>query len=778
MSWFSPWFGLRELPELDADHMTNVPGLYVAGDLGDAPVIKAALRQGAEVAAAVATALGFPANAEDAVDVVIVGAGPAGVSAAKVLTERGFRVVVLERDQPFHTLASFPRGKVLYADPPRVAPPAGFAFDDGPSEALVASWGPIVADLRVESGVSVTAIDGADGAFVVRGATATGERRFPARKVIVAVGRRGTQRPLGVPGEALARRTLDDPNHYRGRTVAVIGAGDTAAEWATLLDDAGARVTLVARGKLTRPKPKNRERLRASTVTVRASTTVTAIQPDRVITTDGEIPADDVFVAIGTELPLPLLRALGVRLRQESAWERARWLTLAPMFAAVFAFYALKQGRALFPFDRAPFADLARWLDIAAPSLPTADGHLRHLDAGFFGTLAYSLVVLVAGVAAMRRHPDPWQRRRYLSLIGFQLVFLFGVPELIAPAIVSVPSGFYSAVVPWPLSVWSLTHGPGEVGWLIVGALTAFVAIPLFVRRYNESFCSWLCGCGGLAETFGDLWRWRAPRGDLARKFEHAGKVVFVAATLVTAIIIADAWQLVRPTLRMDHTVTLAHGVATIPASEDEIRVASAEYDGHTWRFHLEERDADRWHPGGFANSVQVGDVWTAPTEVTPGEYTLDAPPDATVRWLAKQSALGRVPDFARGWYGLMVDFWLAGVIGVALYPYLGNRVWCRFFCPLRAWMEFLAKRIGRLAIVVNDKCISCGECTRYCQMGIDVQGFAEQGQAFDNRATACIQCGVCVEVCPVDALSLVDKTVALPGVTLPEAPIGPRWGV
>jgi ferredoxin-type protein NapH len=155
--------------------------------------------------------------------------------------------------------------------------------------------------------------------------------------------------------------------------------------------------------------------------------------------------------------------------------------------------------------------------------------------------------------------------------------------------------------------------------------------------------------------------------------------------------------------------------------------------------------------------------------------YTVTLPGDSTVRWLAKSSALGNAPEFARDWYSLMVDFWLAGVIGVAMYPYLGNRVWCRFFCPLRAWMEILSKRVGKLAIVANDKCISCGECTRYCQMGIDVQGFAEHGLSFDNRATACIQCGVCVEVCPVDCLSLGQKPG---GMVLPASPVGPRWGV
>lgn len=97
----------------------------------------------------------------------------------------------------------------------------------------------------------------------------------------------------------------------------------------------------------------------------------------------------------------------------------------------------------------------------------------------------------------------------------------------------------------------------------------------------------------------------------------------------------------------------------------------------------------------------------------------------------------------------------LASLVGVALYPVLGNRVWCRFFCPLRAYMEAIARRIGRLAIRSDDRCISCGECTRACQMGIEVQRFAELQIPVHNANSACIQCGVCVHVCPMDVLSL-----------------------
>ncbi len=104
-----------------------------------------------------------------------------------------------------------------------------------------------------------------------------------------------------------------------------------------------------------------------------------------------------------------------------------------------------------------------------------------------------------------------------MSLIGFQWIFLFGVPEILAPLIIERPWKLYALSVPWPLSIWSTIDSPywmsgGWTGenittatlWILTGLFISFVAIPLYVRKNGERFCSYLCGCGGLAETFGD----------------------------------------------------------------------------------------------------------------------------------------------------------------------------------------------------------------------------------------------------------------------------------
>lgn len=767
MKNFSTWLGLRDLPVVDRDRQSERRGIYVVGDLADAPILKAALQQGDITGRHVADKVAGAPRANMDVDVVIAGGGPAGMAAAAALHERGISYLVLERDAPFHTIDAFPVGKVMYADPPGVPVPEAFPFKDLPKEDLVADWRARVdtLGLRIENG-DLTEIEGDDGAFVVHTAT----RSWRARKVVLAFGRRGTPRRLDVPGSELASDHLKDPAAWRGKDVVVIGAGDSAVEAACSLAESGARATLLVRGeRLSRPKPKNRARLAKSAVTVRLGVRITrVVESGVVVEGDAEpIPTDAVFALIGTELPFDLLRRCGVRLRSDPWRELARAPGLVLFALLTYAFYVLKQHRELWPFGDGPLGWLSDAVKLPLPWYPTADGSVRVLDAGFWGTALYSLAILTFGLDAMRRHRGPEQQRRYRSLIAFQWVFLFGIPEVVAPILTRTPGKLYSLSVPWPLSVWSLAHEPAAWGWLVAGALVSFVALPIYVARNNEKFCSYLCGCGGLAETVGDRFRWRAPRGSLAKKAEWGGPLVLACAIPVTLLLLNDMWGLVGFHTWLDQTVSIAADAAVIgPAGaevEGAMRITEATVAGDVLTVQVEKFDWDHtWHTNGWIREVHVGDAVLYPTAAGEGRYTLPVADVAgPLQFVAASSSLSRATDFARHWYTLMVDFGLASLVGVAFYPWLGNRVWCRFFCPLRAYMEAISRVFGRLAIAPNEKCISCGECTKACQMGIDVQGFAEQGAHLDNVNSACIQCGLCVEACPLDVLSLVDKREA-----------------
>ncbi len=714
---FSPKLGVRQLPQIDDHHQSNVRGIYVVGDLADAPIIKVALRQGYDVARHVAETLGSRGDAPEVLDVLIVGGGPAGIGAALACEDQGLRYAVLEREAPFATIQNFPKAKLIFSEPHEVDTPGGFWFEDATTEDLVARWSEALDQhgLRIQQPEEVLGADRRGGVFEVRtqvgdaglsqqvigsaDAAAGANNTYRARRIILAAGKRGQVRRLGIDGEDLphVHHALKDATPWAEKRVLVVGGGDSAVEAACDLADAGAQVIVSYRGdSFYRAKLRNRSRIDALTSAGRLEVLLgskplrfdedsTSLQLSDGQTRD--VPTEGAFIFVGTRLPLAFLRRLGVKMKGDLDALRAAWIV---SFAALtYLFYVLKSGvrcaggegadcaggswvakKAFFPFG--PEHPLA-WL----PDLLHVDLGFRVVDGSFWGTTAYAVIIAVFGVRAMRRYPLPEQQRRYRSLIAFQWIFLFGVPELLAPLIIDRGWRLYGLSVPWPLNIWALIDSPHWLGgattentvtallWIGLGAVTSFVLVPLYVRRNGVRFCSYLCGCGGLAETLGDLWRHLAPRGRHAKQAEWFGRVVLVLAVPVTLLILNDAWAF-------------------------------------------------------FASD-----------------------------------ALYSTKAFAEHWYGLMVDFWLASVVGVALYPYLGNRVWCRFFCPLRAYMEELAKRLTRIVIKADSRCIGCGECTRYCQMGIEVQRFAQNQELMSNHNSACIQCGICIQVCPMNVLEV-----------------------
>jgi thioredoxin reductase/ferredoxin len=703
---FSPKIGVREAPRIDDRYQSDVKGLYVVGDLADAPIIKVALNQGYDVAKRVWEEDLGGTTGTDVLDFVVIGAGPAGIGAALALNEVGANYTVLEKERPFATIQNFPRSKLIFSEPKHIANKGNFWFEDARTDELVERWDQALDDhsLPIQQPVEVTDVQRVNGVMEV---STKGGETFRARAVLLAIGRRGTVRKLDIPGERLdkVRYNLKDPEDHRGRKVLVVGGGDSAVEVACDCADSGAEVTIVYRkDSFSRPKLKNQERIATyiqsgRVMALMSASPVEVLLDSVAVERAGEridVPNDDVLVLIGTTLPHGFLRRLGIKMQGDWDWTRRIWVTAFAAFT--YLFYVLKGGTEFSEAHGMQVAKKAFWplgpdhIAGMVPDLLHVDLGFRAIDGAFWGTAMYSLLILVFGIRAYRKYPQATQKKRYLSLITFQALFLFGIPELVAPAVIhtfgeggwawNLFGGdrawkFYGLSVPWPLNIWALIDAPSwtatgnkgtVVGWLLASASVSFIAVPLFVRYHGERFCSWMCGCGGLAETLGDFWRHLAPRGTTSYKAENAGRVILFAAIPVTLLILNDAW-------------------------------------------------------GFFA-----------------------------------QGALYSTKAFAEHWYVLMVDFMLASVVGVALYPTLGNRVWCRFFCPLRAYMELLSKWFSTITIKSNDKCIGCGECTRYCQMGIDVQRYAQRQTDLDNSDSACIQCGVCIQVCPMEVLSIGTK--------------------
>jgi thioredoxin reductase/NAD-dependent dihydropyrimidine dehydrogenase PreA subunit len=312
-----------ELPLLGNDFQTNVPGLYIAGELGGMGLIHNAVNQGNQALRALAKDLGNNPIA-GALDVVIVGAGPAGLSAALAAKQLGLDFTVLEQEQLGGALRSFPRQKVVMTAPVEMPIYGKVQLRRTTKEALLELWQEIVAktELHIEEGCKVGEIKRDGDLFVLE--TSRGERR--ARRVLLAIGRRGTPRKLGVPGEQLEKVTyrLIEPEQYRGQKCLVVGGGDAAVETALMLSkEPGTQVTIAHRGdKFDRCKPENYELLEKAEIngklTVKVSCKPLSIAEDHVVVEGRRkerLPNDFVFVCIGGELPTAWLSKIGVEVK-------------------------------------------------------------------------------------------------------------------------------------------------------------------------------------------------------------------------------------------------------------------------------------------------------------------------------------------------------------------------------------------------------------------------------------------------------------------------------
>jgi thioredoxin reductase/Pyruvate/2-oxoacid:ferredoxin oxidoreductase delta subunit len=313
-----------DLPMVDEFFESSRPGVHIIGELGGMGLIRNAVAQGLQVAERLVEAT--PRGDGPATDVVIVGAGPAGLATALRLREAGRSFRVLEQGTLGGTIASYPRQKVVMTESFRVPFVGRLSRTRISKEDLLSTWQRALekADVAVEEGTKVTGIEGSDGAFRVQ--TTRGE--VEARKVVLATGRRGTPRKLGVRGEDLPKVTyrLMDAEQYDRCNVLVVGGGDAALEAAIqLADESSARVSISYRGPVfAKCREANRTRIaglvKAGRVQALMSSEINLIAEDEVVFTVAGAPRvlrnDFVIVNIGGELPLEFLAKLRISLEK------------------------------------------------------------------------------------------------------------------------------------------------------------------------------------------------------------------------------------------------------------------------------------------------------------------------------------------------------------------------------------------------------------------------------------------------------------------------------
>ena len=317
-----------DIPWVSPEFETNVPGVFIVGELGGMGLIKNAVTQGREAMDHIATLLKQRKAQDGIYDVVIVGAGPAGIGASLAAAKHKINAVTIDQNDLGGTVLQYPRHKIVMTSPVELPMYGKVRMRETTKEALLELWQDVFGKtgLKINSNEKMTGLvkDGC-GRFVVQ----TVKNDYATRFVVLAIGRRGTPRKLGVPGEDKGKVTysLKDPESHRGENILVVGGGDSAVEAAMALSaQPGNIVTLSYRNdRFSRIKPGNRSRLEEAVAgkklkiafksdVVEIKDNEVVIETDRKKTT---LPNDYVYVFAGGELPNEFLKSIGIRIEKK-----------------------------------------------------------------------------------------------------------------------------------------------------------------------------------------------------------------------------------------------------------------------------------------------------------------------------------------------------------------------------------------------------------------------------------------------------------------------------
>lgn len=311
-----------DIPRVEPDFQTNVPGIYIAGELGGMGLIKNAIEQGRQAMQSIVKLVETPHKNE--LDVVIIGVGPSGFAASLGAMEAGLKFATVEQDSLGGTVSHFPRGKLVMTQPANLPIVGKMQFTETSKEKLLEFWQGVESktQLKVNYHERVTdiAASSGGGGFEVTTTAAS----YSCRAVLLTIGRRGTPRQLGVPGEEQTKVTyrLIDPSEHKGRHVLVVGGGDSALEAAhTIAEEPGTTVTLSYRSEaFSRAKQANRQKVEKlageGRLRVLMSSNVREIGADAVVIDYQDksyrLPNDAVIICAGGILPTAFLKSIGI----------------------------------------------------------------------------------------------------------------------------------------------------------------------------------------------------------------------------------------------------------------------------------------------------------------------------------------------------------------------------------------------------------------------------------------------------------------------------------
>ena len=352
-----------------------------------------------------------------------------------------------------------------------------------------------------------------------------------------------------------------------------------------------------------------------------------------------------------------------------------------------------------------------------------------------YGTL-YTIAIVGLGFKFILKYwHNKYQLVRTVSVMFFQLGFAFLIPELLEK--LNPEKAYFAKDLKnmWPLNYyffndWHLKNllNGGNLGtfMLLWGVALIFIISPILTYFYGKRwYCSWVCGCGGLAETAGDSFRQLSDKSTKAWKFERWSIHLVLVFSIIMTIAVLFTFMSNNPELSFITKNQFVYGIVIFIALSI----------GFLYIYKRKDLDKD--------------------TIFTMISLSIIIVLSILINYFSGSNSILFIDSNSlREWYGFAIGSAFSGVIGVGFYPILGNRVWCRFGCPMAAILGLQQRLFSKFRITTNGgQCISCGNCSTYCEMGIDVRSYAEKGENIVR--SSCVGCGVCSAVCPRGVLKL-----------------------
>jgi NosR/NirI family transcriptional regulator, nitrous oxide reductase regulator len=741
------------LPLLHNRFETTVHGLFCIGDLTGVPLIKPASESGYEAVDHLDKSSEFQReklqNAKTgSLDVLIVGGGPSGISAAMRCHEKGLRYLAIESTRIFSTIRNFPAKKPIFVTPADTGFISALKFTDGTKETLLSQLveGARRQSLNVHEDETVQSVKKKDGAFLVQ----TDKGSYSALRVIMATGKTGITRTLSVRGGDLPKvfTRLIDPSAHSGKNILVVGGGNSAVESAISLALAGNAVTLSYRkNELFRVTPRNLDAFNSlakrgaisplfnSQVKRIDDTTVTLSTPAM----EKTIPNDAVYTMIGSEIPVAFLQKAGIKIQGRKNLVDYCGLVFSLLFAAMV--YFGKSGPPAWVTGMTEFFKLQmHFINFqSVTSMETGGAWL-----GFLGTIILGPVLFLLALRQRKKlQANTWRswdifKFLYFSLCVALFVFIYISYNLRG----TMPFGFHPGY--WYSFMFSMTviifgirrMYSNPTGYVVRQSLALMLIQTVFLFILPFFLFPWL-------GNHGFLNAWIMTTVFPGHSYWHSFGFVLAWPLVMNNLATASATGHVSAfwlILSLVQTFAVIPGIVLFWGKGAYCGWicscgALAETLGNDYR--------DRAPHGGMAKSLEnTGQfiLWFAGIVTLLTLFSLVFP-------FANQSS-----GFLFKTYSLVVDTLCAGIFGLGTYFFLTGRTWCRFFCPLAALMH-IYNRFSRYRIMADkNRCISCSICTKVCHMGIDVMNYANKGVPMND--VQCVRCSACVISCPLQVLT------------------------